>query len=149
VTFEYTDSEHAANLIAAAELEKAQERIAELEAYKDQSDKVVRLEMKIADLEATAAQQVADFKREIDIVRKLKVENERLRLALKRMNERLRNNCILVMKDAERYRRWKAEGLSFSNGFYHLSIYVGHDEMEWTDADDVTDKAIDAAMEGE
>ena len=95
MTFEYTDSEHAANLIAAAELEKAQERIAELEAYKDQSDKVVRLEMKIADLEATAAQQVADFKREIDIVRKLKVENERLRLALKRMNERLRQDAAM------------------------------------------------------
>jgi hypothetical protein len=67
---------------------------------------------------------------------KLRAEIEQLQAE----NDRLR-------EDAERYRRWKAVGLSFSNGFYHLSIYVGHDEMEWTDADDVVDNPIELTID--
>ena len=62
-------------------------------------------------------------KKEAQRIAELEAENERLR------------------KDAERYEKWKREGMSYSNGFYHLDLYGGTDDMEWTNPDAVADHA--------
>ena len=82
---------------------------------------------RIAELEATAAQQASDFLREIDIVRELKAENKRLR------------------PDAERY----LQIIRLLEMDYEDVVYLA-EHLAPEGSDDRIDSLIefDAAMEG-
>ena len=72
-------------------------------------------------------------------IEQLKAENADLHIR----HEAMAQESAELRKDAERYRKWKEGGLSYSNGFYHLEIYVGEpDGPEYGDPDHVADAAM-------
>jgi len=90
---------------------------------------IVERDKRIAELEEALEKSLTDCQdcmaEQDQQIAKLVAENERLR------------------PDAERYRCWKQNGLSYSDGFYQLELYMYNPDgiCEYRDADDVADAA--------
>ena len=76
----------------------------------------------------------------------LEAEIERLKRGRDRLvsvQEELIEENKRLAPDAERYAKWKENGLSYSDGFYQLELYMYNPDgiCEYRDADDVADAA--------